>query len=495
VFTIIQHTFQLLLNGGARAVAGLYIAVMLLLAELVFIVVHNLRMRRRMRMAEDRLTQEAALQEAAETANRAKSEFLFQMSHEIRTPMTGIIGFTDLALQRSSNRELREYLDSIHGSAEWLMHIIHEILDFSRMEAGKLELENAEFSFIECVDSAIKMVEPEAVIKNLRIGFKAHPHIPARLNGDCTRLRQVLVNLLQNAVKTTSAGSIMLLATLEGGSADSVTLRISVGDTGVGISAAQQRSVFEPFRQADGSPNTTLGETGLGLAICSRLVALMGGTLDVQSRIGAGITFRFKVQFQRIGSSSKKNESADVTKGEFAEATQARRPLSILVAEDDKVNQRLAVKLLGSAGHRIRTACNGREAVALFAAETFDLVLMDVQMPEMDGFEATATIRARETQASHIPIYAITAHAMEGDRETCLAAGMDGYISKPIQVDELLKLVDSVGFSQPNLERGNQVSLSGDLVGPVLAAQSSAGTSPMSVSPSRPSVGSTVSIP
>jgi CheY-like chemotaxis protein len=180
----------------------------------------------------------------------------------------------------------------------------------------------------------------------------------------------------------------------------------------------------------------------------------------VQSQIGAGTTFRFKVPFQKTHSSSKKEELVSATKEEFVKTTQVHRPLSILVAEDDAVSQLLAVKLLESAGHRITTACNGKETVALSATEAFDLVLMDVQMPEMDGFEATAMIRAREGETCHIPIYAITARALDGDRETCLAAGMDGYISKPIKVDELLKLIDAVGRSQPNLEPGNQLSLS-----------------------------------
>jgi CheY-like chemotaxis protein len=312
-------------------------------------------------------------------------------------------------------------------------------------------------------------------------------------------------------VKFTTSGSAMLSATLASESNETITIRISVADTGIGISADKQKSIFEPFRLADGSINRKRGGAGLGLAMSSRLVALMGGVINVQSQIGAGATFRFTAQFRRVALSSGRHE--------YCNPAGTGKPLSILVAEDNAVNERLVTKVLESVGHQITCASNGKQAVDLVSANSFDLILMDVEMPEMDGFEATAAIRENRHEKPHIPIYALTAHVRPGDRERCLAAGMDGYISKPIQVDELVKIVAKVASSQPKIEARTiivpsdseailkslaklsesqacgQGSLSGDFVGPVSAAQSSAGTSPILVSPSRPSVGSTTSIP
>lgn len=437
----IQHICHFLLDPAGPAVTPLRIACAIILIALIAAEVLHVRMRRRMCSVKNELAEQASLKEAAETANRAKAEFLTHMSHQIRTPMNGIIGFTDLALRTDLKPELREYLDTVRTSAEWLMHIIGEILDFSRIETGKLELDNTEFSFAECVTSAIKFVQPQAVTKNLRIAFKIDNQIPARVSGDPIRLREILVNLLDNAVKFTSTGSIMLSAAHSSDSDDATTVRISVADTGIGLSAEKQKFIFEPFRMDDGSLNTKFGGAGLGLATSSRLVTLMGGTMDVQSQIGAGATFRFTAQFRKVAPAS--NKVVAPTSNRWG------RPLSILFAEDNVENRRLVTTVLESVGHRVTRAWNGKAAVDLVATQSFDLILMDLEMPEMNGFEATAAIRANKGAGVHIPIFALTAHADVGDRERCLAAGMDGYISKPIQVDELVKIVAKIALSAP----------------------------------------------
>jgi signal transduction histidine kinase len=304
VLITIQRICHVLLDPGGSLVLQLRIACGVLLIAVIAAEVVHIRMRRHMRSVKAELAEQAILKEAAETANRAKTDFLTHMSHEIRTPMNSIIGFTDLALRTQFKPELREYLNTVRTSAEWLMHIIGEILDFSRIEAGKFELGNTEFSLAECIHSAIQFVQPQAAVRNLRIAVKLDNQIPIQLYGDPTRLRQILVHLLDNAIKFTSTGSIMLSAVCESDSSDTTSVKISVADTGIGISSDKQKFIFEPFRLPDGSLNKQFGGAGLGLAMCSRLVSLMGGTIDVQSQIGAGATFRFTAQFRKIAGAS-----------------------------------------------------------------------------------------------------------------------------------------------------------------------------------------------
>ena len=409
----------------------------------------------------------------AQAATAAKSEFLANMSHEIRTPMNGIINLAELTLETELSDKQHDYIRKILFSSKSLLTIINDILDFSKIEAGMLKIEEAPFDLPEFFDKLMLLFNEHSRRKNIRLKLALAPELPKLVLGDSMRLHQVLANLIGNAIKFTEAGEIVVSAALLHQTWDKTALRFAVADTGIGISSEKMASLFESFTQADSSTARKYGGTGLGLTISKQLVALMGGDLTVESEVGAGSVFAFTLEFSLPGQKNAEQDRAEASEDSFA-AMRRLRKARILLVEDNLINQQVAQEILAKAGVVVETVNNGEEAVAAVAVRPFDAVLMDIQMPVMDGYEATRRIR-EELGRTDLPILAMTAHAVSEERDRCFRMGMDDHIAKPINRRTLFAALSRWIDKEENRRQPAAALSSTDLMQRLLAERGLAG--------------------